>query len=134
MTEETCYTDARGDFAACADRVDLFVTTPECTAHSRRNHAPSAQEQRTSLEEFWASLVYVRRRHPRVVVVENVHEPSSVGPMTGLLSRIPGYEIESGELTPQAVAKMPIARDRHFWVLKTTVGYPDDCQLVDETE
>ena len=133
LKEEACFKDARDDFAACAERVDLYVTTPECTAHSRRNHAPSAKDQRTSLEEFWASLAYVRRKHPRVVIVENVHEPSSVGPMTGLLSRIPGYEIESGELTPQAVAKMPIARDRHFWVLKSTVDDPEECQLVDET-
>ena len=134
LKEEACFEDARGDHAACADQVDFYVTTPECTAHSRRNHTPSAKEQRTSLEEFWASLAYVRRRHPRVVVVENVHEPSSVGPMTGLLSRIPGYEIESGELTPQTVAKMPIARDRHFWVLKSTMGNPEECQLVDEME
>ena len=118
LREQMCFHDAGGEDATSAPTVDLFVITPECTAHSRRNHDQSAQDQRCSLEAFWSSLEYVREQRPGVVVVENVHEPSSTGPMTGLLGRIGGYSMEVGTLDPRSVAKMPIARVRSYWVLK----------------
>ena len=116
-----CFEDACGQDAIEAPSVDLYVTTPECTAHSRMNHTPNAGDQRVSLETFWASLAYVRAQRPKVVVVENVNEPSSAGPMTGLLGRLAGYTLEMGALDPRGVAKMPIARERLYWVL-----YRDD--------
>ena len=117
LTLARCFDDACGEAAIGAPSVDLYVTTPECTAHSKMNHAKSSGEQRVSLEHFWASLAYVRAQRPAVVVVENVNEPSSVRPMTGLLSRLAGYSLEMGVLDPREVAKMPIARERCYWVL-----------------
>ena len=117
LTEACCFEDACHGEALCAPYVDLYMTSPECTAHSKRNHSPSAGDQRQSLEAFWASLGYVRAQHPQVVVVENVSEPSSIGPMTGLLGRLEGYSMETGELDPRSTAKMPIARQRQYWVL-----------------
>ena len=121
LKEPACFEDARGEDAASAPPVDLYVTSPECTAHSRRNHAPSAGDQRLSLECFWSSLEYVRRQTPRTVVVENVNEPSSSGPMTGLLGRLAGYKMATGVLDPRTTAKMPIARERRYWVLTRTL-------------
>ena len=100
-----------------APTVDLFVCTPECDAHSKLNHSRNAADQRVTLEDLWKSLEYVRLQKPSVVVVENVDEPSSTGPITGLLSRLDGYRLESAMLDPRGVAKMPIARERRFWVL-----------------
>ena len=120
LTEQACFDDARGEDAASAPPVDLYVTSPECTAHSKRNHMPSAGDQRLSLECFWSSLEYVRRQTPRVVVVENVDEPSSSGPITGLLGRLAGYKMATGVLDPRTTAKMPIARERRYWVLTLT--------------
>ena len=119
---KSCYEDALGEGATSAPTVDLYVTSPECTAHSKRNHSRSATSQRTSLEAFWKSLGYVRARHPTVVVVENVNEPSSNGPITGLLARLSGYKLETGTLDPLKVARMPISRERQFWVLRSTVA------------
>ena len=112
-----CYTDVTSEEAVAAPAVDIYVTTPECEAHSRRNHDRNAADQRVSLEAVWDSLAYVRRARPRVVVMENVTEASSVGPITGLLGRLSGYHLETGVLDPRNIAKMPIARERQFWVL-----------------
>ena len=62
-------------------------------------------------------MAYVRLQRPKVVVVENVNEPSSSGPITGLLCRLAGYSLETGVLDPREVAKMPIARERRYWIL-----------------
>ena len=62
-------------------------------------------------------LEYVRLRRPPVVVVENVDETSVVAPLTGLLSRLHGYDVEAGVLTPDEHAAAGIARTRHFWLL-----------------
>ena len=118
LTDAACFADALGDEAQNAPPVDLYVTTPECNEHSRRNHYRSAGGQRGTLEDFWRSLEYVRRQRPRLVLVENVSEPSSVGPMTGLLSRIQGYQIATVKLDPREIARMPVARERQFWVLE----------------
>ena len=118
LTEEACYHDSLGAEAKRAPSVDLYVTTPECNEHSKRNHKRSATGQRISLEEFWESLEYVRVQRPRLVIVENVSEPSAVGPMTGLLARIEGYKMETGMLDPREVARMPVARERQYWVLE----------------
>ena len=117
LTEEACFADSMGPDAKAAPTVDLYVTTPECNEHSKRNHKRSADRQRVSLSDFWDSLEYVRAQRPRLVIVENVSEPSAVGPMTGLLARIQGYEMRTGMLDPRAVARMPVARERQFWVL-----------------
>ena len=64
------------------------------------NHSRNGIDQRSTLEDFWQSLAYVRARRPAVVVVENVSEASSVGPMTGLLGRLAGYSMETAMLDP----------------------------------
>jgi len=67
--------------------------------------------------EAWASLEYVRRLRPAVIVVENVTDVSVVAPLTGLLRRLGGYAVETGILSPEMIAKMPTARDRQYWLL-----------------
>ena len=118
LTDAACFQDALSAEAKAAPSVDLYVTTPECNEHSRRNHSRTAGRQRGSLEDFWESLEYVRAQRPRLVIVENVSEPSSVGPMTGLLGRIEGYNLSTGMLDPRTTAAMPVARERQFWVLE----------------
>ena len=113
-----CFRDACSTEAAAAPKVDLYMTSPECTAHSKRNHARNGEDQRLSLTDFWRSLAYVRAQQPSVVVVENVAEASSVGPITGLLSRLEGYSIATAMLDPRAVAGAPVARERQYWVLR----------------
>ena len=113
----SCYHDARSKAARTGPRVDLYVITACCEAHSRRNHSPKDADQRTSLEDVWTSLGYVRKMRPGAVVMENVNEASSVGPLTGLLARLEGYTMEVGVLDPQADGSAPMARERHFWVL-----------------
>ena len=117
LTREHCYKDARKGEALTAPKTDLFVLTAECEAHSKRNHHRSSGGQKTSLVDIWAALGYVRKRRPSVVVVENVTDVSATGGITGLLERLDGYELESGELDPREVAGMPVARERKFWVL-----------------
>ena len=117
LTEETCFWDSTGAEARGAAHVDLYVITPRCEPHSRRNHSRSGGEQLVSMGELWQALEYVSRARPRVVVVENVSEPSSVKPTTRLLTRLAGYSVETGILDPRDVARAPIARRRQFWVL-----------------
>ena len=98
-------------------RVDLFVITPTCEAHSRRNHRRTAYGEVTSLCGIWAALAYVRRAHPGVVIVENVCEPGTVWPLTGLLTRLSGYTVLSDSLDPRLLLGVPVSRKRQFWVL-----------------
>ena len=124
LTEATCHRDARGDAATHAPTVDLFVHTSVCEPHSKRNHGRTCTAQATALTDVERSLTYVREQKPRVAVLENVNEPSAVGAMSGLLSRIQGYEsVEEGALTPQGTARVPMARERHFWVLVRKAGH-----------
>ena len=118
LTEARCYRDALSDGAAGETRTGLWVHTSECVSFSKRNHKASKEEQASALGEVWKSLEYARRAQPRSIVVENVHEPSVVRAMTGMLARLPGYEtVESGRLDPTVDANEPMARMRHFWVL-----------------
>ena len=112
-----CHVDAAGAGATTAPTVDLYVTTPTCESCSRRNRHKSTGEQDRMLGTFWASLEYVRMRRPRVVIVENVHEASAVGPITGLLGRLKDYTMESDPLDPTTTARASVWRTRHYWVL-----------------
>ena len=117
LTFMSCHYNALSEAARTSPQVDLFVITASCEPHSRRNHSPSHADQRASLEDVWAGLGYVREARPRVVVMENVNEASSAGPLTGLLARLEGYTMEAGVLDPEADGSAPMARERHFWVL-----------------
>lgn len=117
LLESHCHTDARSDAAVAELAVDLWVSSPPCEAHSKSNRKRKEGDQRLSWADVWASLAYVVKRRPKVVVMENVTDPSAVGPMTGLLTRLPGYAVEAGSLDPPGFAGAPMARDRHFWVL-----------------
>ena len=117
LTEATCYHDARGPEAADATPVDLFVMSPTCEPHSKRNHHPDPAQQVSSMADFWRSLEFVRRTRPPVVIVENVDRGSAVGPITGMLLRLEGYAVESAELDPRRHALAPMARERRFWLL-----------------
>ena len=118
LASDACYCDALCDDALTGERVDLFVLTAECGEHSRRNHQRSATGQHSSLEEIWEALAYVRLRRPSVVVVENVDEPSVTEPLSGLLSRLEGYDVSTATLDPVSLVKAPIARARRYWVLE----------------
>jgi hypothetical protein len=119
LASDACYCDALCDDALTGERVDLFVLTAECGEHSRRNHQRSAIGQHSSLEEIWEALAYVRSRRPSVVVVENVDEPSVTEPLSGLLSRLEGYDVSTATLDPVSLVKAPIARARRYWVLES---------------
>ena len=121
LSAEACFEDACTGGAVAAPCVDLWVCTPSCEAYSKRNHSRDAALQRSMLSDVWRSLEYVRRSRPRVVVLENVTEPSVVGPVTGLLTRLKGYTVETGELDPRTCAGAPMARTRQYWIL-TRVG------------
>ena len=98
----------------------MFVATPDCGDFSQRNRVRDAGQQLTTLDKLWESLEYVRRRAPKVVIVENVTADVAVAPITGLCSRLEGYSMEGGELDPRTTACEPVARLRHFWVLTRT--------------
>ena len=117
LRREACHDDAAGEAAIREKGVDLWVCTPSCEAYSKRNHVRSHDRQRGELREVWACLGYARERRPKVIVLENVAETGSVGPITGLLARLPGYDVETGTLDPRWTAGEPIARERRFWVL-----------------
>ena len=120
LVEERCFEDACGADAIAAEAVDLFVITPECEPHSRRNHGASDGGQAEALGEIWDGLEYVRRRRPRAVVMENVAEPALVGAVTGMLSRLEGYVLETGKVDPFATFGAPMVRERQYWVLTRT--------------
>ena len=120
LTDERCAPDARRPAGETPPQVDLYVLTPDCTAHSARNHNRTESGWIASLGDVWTMLTYVRERRPSAVVVENVNEPSIVEPLTGLLTRLGGYSIEGGVLTPEGTARAGMARERYFWVLTRT--------------
>ena len=117
LTEETCGHDAGSEEAAGLPAVDLWVITPTCESYSKRNHLRTAKVQNVALGKVWKALEYARRQRPRVIVVENVAEAGAVGPITGLMARMEGYDMEAAKLDPRTVAKAPVAREREFWVL-----------------
>ena len=71
--------DACSDQVVKLPRVDLYISTPNCEMHSRRNHSRTLEGRSHSLEDVWASLAYVRANWPEAVVMENVYEVTSVG-------------------------------------------------------
>ena len=117
LRDEMCFRSAQSPEATAAPYVDLMVITANCEDYSPRNHSRDAAKQRSSLEDVWECLSYVRAQRPRVLVVENSTDARVVAPLTGLLSRLEWYTLEAGELDPREVAGAPVARERHFWVL-----------------
>ena len=118
LSEGRVREDAEGGGAVAEESVDLWVASPDCGEHSKRNHARDSARQTRSVEEISASLRYVSERRPGVVIVENVDEASIVGPLGAMLRRIEGYEWEDGVLDAGRDAREPVARSRHFWVGK----------------
>ena len=115
-----CFGDAGSEAATTAAEVDLWVCTPSCEQHSKRNHGRTAAAQGSALAATWAALAYVRARRPSVVVLENVAEASVTEPLTGMLARLHGYTVETSTLDPRWTAGEPVARERRFWVLTRT--------------
>ena len=116
LRERRVREDAEGAGAVGEERVDLWVASPDCGVHSKRNHARDSEMQARSVEEIGASLRYVRAKRPNVVIVENVDEASIVGPLGAMLRRIEGYDWEDGALDASTDARQPVARRRHFWM------------------
>jgi len=111
------YSEACTGAALMAPRVDVWVCTPNCEAHSGSNRLRNHADQSVSLLSVYDALGYVRQRSPRIAIVENVNASSIVEPLTGMLARVSGYSLERGVLDPEGVVGAPVARTRVFWVL-----------------
>ena len=116
LTLARCYADARDERARSAPDVDLWVATPSCTENSRLNRVATDTDRARAAADFDMSLDYVRRRKPRVVIVENVSESSAVLPLTWVLTSIPGYAWSTGVLDPYEDLGEPVRRERQYWV------------------
>jgi site-specific DNA-cytosine methylase len=110
------YDDAEGEAATHAPRVDLYVFTAVCNAHSKHNRQRSEETQMEGMEGVERALRYVEHRRPAIVVAENVNEASVVGPLGAMLRRLRGYEWEEGVLDALTTARVPVSRERYFWI------------------
>ena len=99
-----------------APPVDLFLAGPPCEPFSRRNHHRTDAGYAIAMSAFARSTAYIRRAHPRIVVVENVNEPEAVNAITALLLSIPGYTWHGGPIDACKHGGVPMRRVRHFWV------------------
>ena len=117
LSEGRIWEDAEEAGRGETEAVDLWVASPDCGKHSKRNHEREGEEQAASLEGIEASLGYLYRCRPKVVVVENVAEASIVGPLGAMLRRLPGYEWEDGVMDAERDARAPVmSRARHIWM------------------
>ena len=89
LTAEAVHGDAQSEEAICEQQVGMLVCSPECGSGSRQNYDRELDTQRVALGKVWVALGYVRRALPKVVVVENVCEPCTVGPQCGSQLRLP---------------------------------------------
>ena len=110
------YDDAEGEAATHAPRVDLYVCTAVCDPHSKHNRQRSEETQMEGMEGVERALRYVENRRPAIVVAENVNEASVVGPLGAMLRRLEGYEWEEGVLDALTTARVPVSRERYFWI------------------
>ena len=110
------FEDAEGPAAAAAPYVDVWALTASCKDFSARNHNRVEERGWATLAGVNASLEYVRRRRPRVILAENVCAEAVVKPLTAMLARLPGYQWETGRLDPREVAGARMARARQYWV------------------
>ena len=117
LDEGGCYYDAAGADAIAAPRTDMEVYTGQCGPYSDSDRDHDEDDQLTSLAHLCQSLEHARRSAPAVIVVENVHKPSVVGPVTCFLSKFSGYRMRHGPLCALAVGGSHAKRTRHYWVL-----------------
>ena len=117
LEEGRCHADACGEEAMAEAGVDLFALTASCRPFSRRNHRSTPEDRVEALTDVAAGLRYVSRAQPRLVLVENVAEPCATGPITGMLRRVPGYDLEMEEIDPRDV-HVAVARARQYWLLR----------------
>ena len=117
LTEAHCYRDATGSDALSAPAVTLEVYTGECGPHSDSNRERDEADQVVSVAYLCRSFEHARRHLPEVIVVENVDRPSVVGPITCVLSKLPGYSMRHSSLCALEVGGSSATRDRHYWVL-----------------
>ena len=62
------------------DKIDLLFASPECTHHSRaRGGRPTSDQQRSGA---WEIMPWIEHHRPRFIVVENVVEFESWGPVS----------------------------------------------------
>ena len=108
--------DAAGAAAGGEAYVDLYVATPECRHHSKRNHKSTRKRKAAELAKVRRSFRYISRARPRAVVVENVDEAEVVVAISSLLGRIPGYRWERMVVCPFVNYGEPVRRRRSFWV------------------
>ena len=115
-----CHERADGEAATGEEPVDFWSMTAGCEKFSKRNHGRDTDEGERNrgdvLGDMNMILQYVRNARPKVVMVENVSEAEVVAPLTSLLTRLEGYRVAVGEVTPQDVGK-PVVRERTYWVL-----------------
>ena len=65
---------------------------------------------------FAKALEYVHRRHPRVIVVENVDTAEAVAGISALLLPIAAYDWHGGPICPHAHGGLPVSRPRFLWI------------------
>ena len=120
LTAEACAEDARSEEAAARPYVDVFALTAECRAHADSNRGRDTDKgkdaQVTSLVDIDASLSYVRRMQPGIVIVENVTTTWAVLGISDLLGGIDGYHWRTAAIDPHVVLGEPVHRLRQFWV------------------
>jgi len=88
LREERCYEDALGEGARGEEEVELFSLTASCEQFSRRNHHGSCEARSLAISDISQCMEYVRRKMPRVVLTENVAEPSVMHAITSMLTRL----------------------------------------------
>ena len=115
LTEARCHHDALSEAAVSEARVDVWTSTPGCIKHSRRSNAPDA-EAVLDVARIDRSLDYVRRRRPRVVIMENVNDQRLAERLGAILSRIRGYRWRRAVINPSQDLGSAMDRERAYWV------------------
>lgn len=121
LTADRCYADATSRDAREERCVDLFIASPECIEFSSKNHTRSKDRQDREIEKIMLGMAYIAHARPKVAIVENVSDPSVVGPLGGVLRRIArsyGYTLSEGTMDPRESMDALAGRKRHYWKLE----------------
>ena len=113
---DALFQDASSEAACNAPSADLWICTPPCVAHSRRNKHRSPESQRSAWRLFQRMFRYVHRNRPRAVIIENVSDEANIETMSGLISLETGYTWRQASTDVLLHCGIPIRRQRTVWV------------------
>ena len=126
LSVENLFYDAASEQSVHGDACDLYVSTPECQQHSRRNHHRSQDAVVTATRAFASSVKYVELARPRAIIVENVPEPDCIDAIWDVLCRIHGYDWFFQIIAADRNMGIPNARQRAFWVaIRSDIEYDE---------